>query len=242
VGKKLSHYKPAVRSLKTCILSTHPFFLSELKLITPGTQARHSRQRASSRASELSPANLPKAAVYVIDGQQCNVTMETVAFIRQHRPKAHLLVVGENFDDEIAFALLQRGVRGLLTYSAARKQLSRAIGAVAGGDYWMPRSLLSNVVESMLKAPPKSTRSNSLLKTASRREKQILEHVLDNCSNKEIASHLNISERTVKFHVSNLLAKSGVQRRTELILLALQNQSVSARALQHSERRDFTAA
>jgi DNA-binding NarL/FixJ family response regulator len=49
------------------------------------------------------------------------------------------------------------------------------------------------------------------------RESQILESVLWGRSNKEIASNLAISERTVKFHVSNILSKTGAERRRELV-------------------------
>ena len=50
----------------------------------------------------------------------------------------------------------------------------------------------------------------------SRREREVLDGVLQNLANKEIASRLHVSERTVKFHVSSLLAKFGVTNRTEL--------------------------
>jgi DNA-binding NarL/FixJ family response regulator len=50
----------------------------------------------------------------------------------------------------------------------------------------------------------------------------VLEAVLDSLSNKEIATRFNISERTVKFHVSNLLAKYSVRRRADLILQSFQ--------------------
>ena len=50
----------------------------------------------------------------------------------------------------------------------------------------------------------------------SRREQEVLENVLHGCSNKEIASKLNVAERTVKFHVSSLLAKFGVADRVAL--------------------------
>jgi DNA-binding NarL/FixJ family response regulator len=43
---------------------------------------------------------------------------------------------------------------------------------------------------------------------------------MENLSNKEIAVRLNVSERTAKFHVSNLLGKHGVKRRADLILLS----------------------
>jgi DNA-binding CsgD family transcriptional regulator len=55
----------------------------------------------------------------------------------------------------------------------------------------------------------------------SRREQEVLASLLQNLSNKEIAVRLNISERTVKFHVSNLLSKFSVQRRADLLVQSL---------------------
>jgi len=60
------------------------------------------------------------------------------------------------------------------------------------------------------------------------RERQVLELPLENRANKEVASRLNISDRTVKFHVSNLLAKYGVGRRADLILLWCQKRSAAS--------------
>jgi DNA-binding CsgD family transcriptional regulator len=62
----------------------------------------------------------------------------------------------------------------------------------------------------------------------SRREREVLDSLLENVSNKEIAAKLNISERTVKFHVSKLLNKFGVRRRADLILLCYQRKEVPA--------------
>jgi len=50
----------------------------------------------------------------------------------------------------------------------------------------------------------------------SRREQEVLDCILQGCANKEIASKLNVAERTVKFHVSSLLAKFGVADRVAL--------------------------
>ena len=61
----------------------------------------------------------------------------------------------------------------------------------------------------------------------SRREQEVLDCLLENLANKEIADRLNISERTVKFHVSNLLSKFGVRRRADLILLSMQGRAVA---------------
>ena len=57
------------------------------------------------------------------------------------------------------------------------------------------------------------------------REREVLDALLENLANKEIADRLHISERTVKFHVSSLLEKFSVRRRTDLILLCFQDPS-----------------
>ena len=62
----------------------------------------------------------------------------------------------------------------------------------------------------------------------SRREQEVLNSLLENLANKEIGDRLHISERTVKFHVSNLLSKFGVRRRADLILLCYQRRNTAA--------------
>ena len=118
------------------------------------------------------------------------------------------------------FPLLRLGAKGMLTYAEVPTQLVRALRTIASGGFWVPRSLLSRFVEATLSA---TRRSRPLLassiRSLSRREKEVLELLLQNLSNKEIAKELHISARTAKFHVSNLLAKHGVRRRADLILL-----------------------
>ncbi len=117
--------------------------------------------------------------------------------------------------------VLRLGVKGLLTYVEAREQLIRALPLVASGGFWVPRQLLSGFVDSILTGQGRRLKTDSVT-NLSRREQEVLDSLLENLSNKEIASKLNIAERTVKFHVSNLLSKFGVRRRADLILLTFQ--------------------
>ena len=91
---------------------------------------------------------------------------------------------------------------------------------MAKGGFWVPRDLLSRFVDSLLQAG--AARHTLHPAGLSTRENDVLDCLLENLSNKEIGSRLNIAERTVKFHVSNLLGKFGVQRRADLILQAYQ--------------------
>ena len=116
-------------------------------------------------------------------------------------------------------------MKGILTYEEAREQLSPALAQVATGGIWVPRPVLSRFVDSILS----STQGRHLRAEApsdlSKRETEVLNGLLENLANKEVADRLNISERTVKFHVSNLLAKFGVRRRADLILLCYQRRN-----------------
>jgi DNA-binding NarL/FixJ family response regulator len=133
--------------------------------------------------------------------------------------------VDQKFKEATSYALLRMGVKGLLTYSEAREQLVHALPLVASGGFWVPRELLSRFVDTILNGMrgrrPQAEANTEL----SRREREVLDGLLENLANKEIASRLNISERTVKFHVSNLLAKFNVRRRADLILLCYQQRS-----------------
>lgn len=106
----------------------------------------------------------------------------------------------------------------MLSYPEARGELPRALRAVSEGGFWVPRALLSSFVDSILRAHHRG-RSSGWSARLSPREIQVLDLLLDNLSNKEIAAKLKIAERTVKFHVSNVLTKFGVHRRADLILL-----------------------
>ena len=101
-------------------------------------------------------------------------------------------------------------MKGLLTYMEAREQLIRALPLVANGGFWVPRQLLSGFVDvdSILTSQGRRLKTDSVA-NLSRQEQEVLDSLLQNLSNKEIASKLNIAERTVKFHVSNLLNKVG---------------------------------
>lgn len=171
-------------------------------------------------------ASVPRATVYVVDYEGF-LTQELIGKIIARYPGTRMLLVGNQFSDDVAFPLLRMGVKGLLQHSQLADQLGRAMQSIATGGYWVPRTLLSKFVDSVVK---KSTRGTSVASRAglSRREKEVIRGLLDNLSNKEIASQLNISERTVKFHVSNLLQKFNVRRRTDLIVLAFQESSSSS--------------
>lgn len=215
--------KKTAAKLTVCILSPHPLVLSEFERILAKAPFKVIvMQLESTLAPDLRSMEPPRAHVFVIDAHAAKpATGALLANIMERYPDSRLIVVGEQHVENNSFSLLRMGVKGLLTYVEARDQLIRALPLVANGGFWVPRQLLSGFVDSILTSQGRRLKTDSVT-NLSRREQEVLDALLENQSNKEIANKLNIAERTVKFHVSNLLNKFGVRRRADLILLTFQ--------------------
>jgi DNA-binding NarL/FixJ family response regulator len=186
------------------------------------------RQLESMLGPDLRHIQIPKALVYVVDAHVARPAAGALlSNILDHYPEARIIVVAEKFDSAETYSLLQMGAKGLLTFDQAREQLPNALPLVAKGGFWVPRAVLSGFVDSILGGAHSRRLKVDSSAELSRREQEVLSSLLENLSNKEIGNKLNISERTVKFHVSNLLSKFGVRRRADLILLCYQKRNTT---------------
>jgi DNA-binding NarL/FixJ family response regulator len=216
-ARKVSpHRQPAV-----CLYWLHPLLLTEFQHQLPQSDFRLTGfQLEAYSMPDLGKLSCPRASLYVVESHPRRLFTEAiVSAVAGRSPDARVLVIAESFREPNAFPLLRLGVKGLLMYSELPSQLTRAVGVIAAGGFWVPRSLLSAFLD-QIRGSPHTRLPSTAGGDLTARERQVLEGLLQNLSNKEIAKKLQISERTAKFHVSNLLAKFGVQRRADLILLS----------------------
>jgi DNA-binding NarL/FixJ family response regulator len=206
----------------------HPLVLPQFEqLISENGYRLLARRLESNRIPDFENLPVPRAGVHIVESHaHLAVTEAVVTGIHAHQSSARILVLAERFSDPTAFALLRLGVKGLLTYAEAVRALPHALETVAGAGLWVGRALLSRFVDAALCTVPLRVYASGV-EGLTRRERQVLEAVLDNLSNKEIARRLKMSERTAKFHVSNLLTKHGVRRRADLLFRALQSSSAA---------------
>ena len=208
------------RRASVCLLAFHPLVLSEFeRLLSDLPFTIHAKRLEPDLMADPAKLAVPRASVFVVECHAHRPTTEAlVVGVLGRHPTARVVLVAEKFDQGGAFPLLRLGAKGLMTFAESNEQLGRAVEEVASGGFWVPRSLLSRFVDETISSVrrPRGPAGPARL---SRREREVLDALLENLSNKEIASKLNMSERTAKFHVSNLLAKYGVRRRADLILL-----------------------
>ena len=205
-------------ALSICLLSPHPFVLENLRGLLDRSKFRvHSERVEYLPGQGGGLAALPVADVFVLDANgPLRAVVALISRVKSEQPAARVVVIGDELTEEAAFPLMRLGIRGLLRYADAATQLSAAVLSVHGGGYWVPRLLLSRFVFGILDQPRLPVPGEA--RKLSPRERQVHEALLENLSNKEIAAKLNLSERTVKFHVSNVLAKHRLRRRADLIL------------------------
>src|SRR5580658_6508082 len=98
---------------------------------------------------------------------------------------------------------------------------------VAKGDNWVPPEIFPQFVEGIMEGSRGKGMRLSETHELSAREQQVLDLLLENLAIKEIVPKLNSSERTVGFHAFNLLAKYGLGRRANLLLLRYQTCSAA---------------
>ncbi len=206
-----------------CLLSTHPLLLEEFtrKLSRAHLPAKSFRLRHVF-FEDVNSLAIPAASVYVADGHDPFVAVLVGALVNRF-PNSRVIVLSEKFTDATAFPLLELGAKGLLSYSEAAQDLPEAVKTVARGGFWVDRQLVSRFMDSVLHSARRRFGKTGP-RRLSPREHEVLGCLLENLSNKEIAKRLNISERTAKFHVSNLLAKFDVRRRVDLIMLQFHDQ------------------
>ncbi len=201
-----------------CVVAAHPMVLTQLQRVLSAAPLYVADQGLALVGEEND--RLPKADVYILDGASCpDGPVVRVAQLLQKEPLANILVLGEGFEESVALELLNLGVKGLLTHENMAQQLPRALETITSGGLWVWRKMLSRFVDSLLGASRTQDTVHAQDVRMSQRERQIASALLKNLTNKEIANELNISERTVKFHVSNLLSKFKVQRRSDLLML-----------------------
>lgn len=134
---------------------------------------------------------------------------DTTAAIVREFPNARILMLSTHAGEEEVYRALQAGARGYVLKTAIREELLHAIREVSEG-----RRFLDPVVAPLL-AERLSHRS------LTSRELEVLRMVVKGLGNKEIANALNLSETTVKVHVSHVLAKLNVEDRTQAATAAI---------------------
>ena len=141
--------------------------------------------------------------------------LEATVHIKAQHPRVHVLVLTQYDEEQFILPLLKAGASGYVLKRAGRKEILKAIrGVVEEGAFLHPRAA-QQVLEAM--RAPEAAAGPRLTP----RETEVLRLIAEGKTNREIASILNISPKTVSIHRSNMMAKLDLHSSVELARYAI---------------------
>ena len=155
------------------------------------------------------PALRPKVAVLDVrlpDGDGVSVCRE----IHSSLPGTACLMLTSYGDDQALFGAIMAGAAGYVLKQTAGSDLVSAVRTVASGGSMLDADMVQRVIGRLREQPAADP-----LSVLSDQEKRVLELIGEGLTNRQIAERMFLAEKTAKNYVSSLLAKLGMQRRTQ---------------------------
>lgn len=172
-------------------------------------------EEAMQQAAELQPeVVLMDLLMPKMDG------ITAISAIRRELPDIEIIALTSVLEDASVVGAIRAGAMGYLLKDTQADDLCRAIKAAAAGQVQLSPQAAARLMREV-KAPDSP-------ETLTERETEVLRLIGQGLSNKEIARHLSIGEKTVKTHVSSVLGKLGVLSRTQAALHAVRIGLVSS--------------
>ena len=163
------------------------------------------------------PAARPDVAILdarLPDGSGIDVCRD----IRSERPEIRCLILTSYDDNDAIFAAVMAGAAGYLLKEIRGNGLIDAIREVAAGKSLLDPSVTERLLTRLREGAPRDEKLDSL----TGREREILTLIAEGLTNRQIGERLFLAEKTVKNYVSGLLAKLGMQRRTQAAVYGAQ--------------------
>ena len=179
-------------------------FDPELEIVGEASDGREALERARALKPDIVLMDLLMPGM---DG------LEATAAIRRWLPETEVIALTSVLDDTTIHQAIRAGAIGYLLKDTGSDELCRAIHAAVGGQVQLSRQVALRMAAERDEWGP--------AQALTERETGVLRELARGASNKEIALHLGIAEKTVKAHVGSILSKLGVHSRTQSALVAI---------------------
>jgi len=198
------------RQIKILTVDDHPILREGIASIIQGEKDMVVVGEASNGREAIEVFRVKRPDVTLMDLQMPDLNgIDAIATIRQEHPQARIIVLTTYEGDVLARRALKAGATGYILKDMIRTELLEAIRTVHLGRKYIPQKIAAELVDHYAEDD------------LSEREIEVLREVARGTSNKIIASHLSISEATVKAHMKNILLKLGASDRTHAVNIAM---------------------
>lgn len=206
--------------IRVLLAEDHPLFRDALGALLAGTADLEVAGVVDTVAGLRTALAELRPDVAVIDLELADGSaLDSLPDLKSAAPQTRVLVLTTSDDDNSIDAVLRAGARGYLLKSAAPAEIVRAVRTVADGDGVYDGAVLTRIAQHVTQ-PPSASSARASFPQLTEREREVLALMAQGLSNAEIADHFVLSLKTVRNHVSNVLAKLRVATRAQAIVAA----------------------
>ena len=210
---------PAIRVM---VVDDHEVVRSGLKAILEPEDDLEVVGEAGSASEAIQRVQRLDPHVILMDVRMGEMSgIEACRLIRSAHPQVSVLMLTSFGEGEAVMASIMAGASGYLLKNVGRADLIKAIRAVVGGENLLDPAVTKQVMARLAQLAAKE--DERAVQDLSGREKEVLVLVARGLTNREIAAELVISENTARNHVSRILEKLGLTRRSEAAAFAAQH-------------------
>ncbi len=148
--------------------------------------------------------------------------LEVLQILKENKSKLRVLILTVHNEVEYLIKAIDIGANGYILKDSESSELKKAIFSVAAGEDYIQPSLIPVLNSKMIE----KNKDEGKIESLTRRELEVLKLLAIGMYNKEVAEKLQISERTVKNHVSNIFKKLEVTDRTQAAVFAIRNNMI----------------
>ncbi len=165
--------------------------------------------------------------VLLLDVQMPNSSsIDTLRKVANGAPDTRILLLTGSIQAEQLAEAFNAGSRGIVLKSALTEQIATALHAVMEGYYWAEGRRIDHLAGVLAELKLQVRQESNERFNLTRRELEVVGLIVKGFSNRDIAKQFNLSEETVKRHLSNTFEKLNISTRLELAIFALANKLV----------------
>ena len=152
--------------------------------------------------------------------------IEIAKRIKKAHPEIKIIIMSMHKNEAYVYECLSIGVDGYVIKDSAAEDLVAALKAIEGGNSFLSASISRNIINEYIRFASRKS-SITVQDILSERERDVIIHIVEGKTAKEIAGILNISSKTVENHKMNIMKKLNIKTTPELIKYAIVNGIVS---------------
>ncbi|MXQ11140.1 LuxR C-terminal-related transcriptional regulator [Microvirga makkahensis] len=205
-------------SISVALIDGHPVTIDGLAhvLAAQGTFTVVARGKSSQDAITIAKRHRPD--LVILDPAISGNAIAAISEIATNDARIGIIAFSGALGVDHAVSALEAGARGYVSKSCTADELVSAAKAVTAGDTYVSQNFASEVISALRNASVRRIAMQALKLSA--REDQIVQFLLNGRTNKEIASKLGITERTVKHYMTVLMQKLNARNRVEVVIAA----------------------